>query len=172
MLEGLEVSTDKSGQETKKLRELAQLVAKGRTIHIILYDQAVSPHVYLSTDTNPRRAHKSRQIRHPTAPLPLPTLDPAGPRSGLTHDADGRNPAADGGEPGRGAGGREARSPAGDGAGAGGAGGEEQEAAGDDDGQAEQGGRVEEGAQGDGGGGEEGRGRGEEAVGEWAREGD
>jgi hypothetical protein len=162
VLEGLEVSTDKSGQETKKLRELAQLVAKGRTIHIILYDQAVSPHVYLSTDTNPRRAHKSRQIRHPTL-RPLP--EPAGPRPGLTHDADGRNPAADGGEPGRGAGGREARSPAGDGAGAGGAGGEEQEAAGDEDGQGDQGGRLEEGAQGDGGGGEEGRGGGEETVG-------
>jgi ribosome recycling factor len=40
-LESLEVSTDKSGLETKKLREMAQLVVKGRYINIILYDQAV-----------------------------------------------------------------------------------------------------------------------------------
>jgi ribosome recycling factor len=41
VLESLDVSIDKSGLETKKLKELAQLVAKGRTINIILYDQAV-----------------------------------------------------------------------------------------------------------------------------------
>jgi ribosome recycling factor len=41
VLESLDVSVDKSGLETKKLKELAQLVAKGRTINIILYDQAV-----------------------------------------------------------------------------------------------------------------------------------
>jgi ribosome recycling factor len=44
VLESLEVATDKSGHETKKLRELAQLVAKGRAINIILYDQSVRPH--------------------------------------------------------------------------------------------------------------------------------
>jgi ribosome recycling factor len=41
VLESLEVSIDKSGLEKKKLREMAQLVTKGRYINIILYDQAV-----------------------------------------------------------------------------------------------------------------------------------
>jgi len=42
VLESIEVIHDKSSQETKKLREMAQLVAKGRHVNIILYDLGVS----------------------------------------------------------------------------------------------------------------------------------
>jgi ribosome recycling factor len=41
LLESIEVSPDKSGP-AKKLREMAQMVAKGRHVNIILYDLGVS----------------------------------------------------------------------------------------------------------------------------------